>query len=286
MGEGRGPRAIRMKVAGPDEREGGTALIYVGASGYSYEDWVGPFYPPGLPKNRFLEHYALKFGAVEVNYTYYRMPTAATLAAMCRKTGPDFRFTVKAPGDLTHKRCEDKGLFDQFREALRPLEAEGKLGCVLAQFPFSFKPSAETREYLAGFRTLLPDLPVVVELRNAQWVSRGTINDLRRLGLGFCCVDEPRLEGLMPPIAGATAKVGYIRLHGRNAAKWFTHQEAWERYDYLYSDDELREWLEPTRKVAAQAEDTYVFFNNHYNAQAVQNAGRFVELLQEADLAG
>ncbi len=261
-------------------------MIYVGASGYSYDDWVGPFYPEGLDKSRFLEYYARKFRAVEVNYTYYRMPTAQTLAAMSRKTGQDFRFTVKATGELTHQRTDDPALFAQFRAALQPLVDDGKLGCVLAQFPFSFRPSEETREYLVWFREHLSDVPVVVEFRNADWVSRGTIQDLRDLGLGFCCVDEPALEGLMPPVAGATSPVGYIRFHGRNTAKWFEHEQAWERYNYLYSDDEMREWLDRTAKIAAQTEHTYVFFNNHYNAQAVQNAGRFVELLQEADLAG
>ncbi len=260
-------------------------MIYVGTSGYSYEDWVGPFYPEGLAKGAFLEHYAHQFCCVEVNFTYYRMPTASTLAAMSRKVAPDFRFSVRATGELTHERSGRDDAFREFAAALQPMIDDGKFACVLAQFPYAFKPSDENRGYLAHFRKQLVDLAVVVEFRNAGWVSKETVEFLRQLGLGFCCVDEPSLKGLVPPVAGTTSNVGYLRFHGRNAAKWFDHQEAWERYDYLYSREELAEWVPKAAKIAANSEDTYVFFNNHYNAQAVQNASLFVDLLQEADLA-
>lgn len=261
-------------------------MIHVGTSGYSYDDWVGPFYPDGLAKNQFLEHYASHFGCVEVNYTYYRIPNAGTLAAMSRKTPPDFRFSVKATGELTHERSGREEAFDEFRQALQPLVDDGKLACVLAQFPHSFRPDDAARGYVSHLVERLPDLPVVVEFRHADWATRQTVDFLRSISAGYCCVDEPSLKGLMPPIAGATSQVGYLRFHGRNSAKWFQHDEAWERYNYLYSREELGEWIERTEKIARAAQDTYVFFNNHYNAQAVQNAQQFVELLQEADLTG
>jgi uncharacterized protein YecE (DUF72 family) len=258
-------------------------MIHIGTSGYSYDDWVGPFYPKGLAKTRFLEHYARHFACVEVNYTYYRMPTAATLGAMGRKVGPEFRFVVKAPGELTHERAERPEAFVEFQAAVQPLIQEGKFGCVLAQFPYSFRPVDENREYLRQFAERMGGLPTVIEFRHSGWVSPVTFGQLRELSLGFCCVDEPRLSNLMPPIAEATSGVGYVRFHGRNAAKWFQHKEAWERYDYLYAREEMQEWVPKARQLATRTEDTYVFFNNHYNAQAVQNASLFVEMLAETE---
>ena len=153
------------------------------------------------------------------------------------------------------------------------------LGCVLAQFPWSFKHTPENERFLETVRDELPDLPVVVEFRNAAWIRDETFDRLRDLGLGCCCVDEPRLHGLVPPFAVATAPVGYVRFHGRNAAKWWRHEHAWERYDYLYSQEELAEWVPRIREIAAQAEKTYVFFNNHYEGKAGQNARQLAELL-------
>jgi uncharacterized protein YecE (DUF72 family) len=260
-------------------------MLYVGTSGYSYDDWVGPFYPPGTPKGRFLPHYARHFRCVEVNYTYYKMPTAATLGAMCRNSGPGFRFVVKLPGDLTHQRKADGDLFAQFREALGPLLAEQRLGGVLAQFPFAFRPGDETRQFLTTVRAGLEGLPVVVEFRNSAWVSSATFDLLRGLDLGYCCVDEPALRGLMPPVVEVTSGVGYLRFHGRNAARWFEHEQAWERYNYLYTPEELAEWVARAGQISDQSQEAYAFFNNHYNAQAVQNASLFVDLLEEAGIA-
>lgn len=259
-------------------------MVYIGTSGYSYDDWIGRFYPDGTPKNKFLDYYAQHFGCVEVNYTYYRMPNANTLAAMSRKTGPDFRFVVKATGELTHERTHRDEAFAEFCEALQPLIEEGKLGCVLAQFPYSFKPSEESRDYLRYFREHLSEVRVIVEFRNARWVGPEAFELLRELDMGFCCVDEPRMGNLMPPVAEVTSEIGYLRFHGRNKEKWFKHEEAWQRYDYLYIREELEEWVEKVRQVSSAAEDTYVFFNNHYNAQAVQNASLFGDMLLEASI--
>lgn len=262
-------------------------MICIGTSGYSYDDWVGPFYPEGMDKREFLSHYAEKFGCVEVNYTWYRMPDARTLAAMSAKTPPGFRFVIKANQEMTHERGGDQpAVFAQFIEALAPLREAGSFGCVLAQFPHSFKCTRPSVNYLRAFRELMPaDVPTVIEFRDRSWIRDRTFEFLREHGFGFCCVDQPDFESLVPPVAEVTSAIGYVRFHGRNREKWWEHEEAWERYNYLYTREELGEWVGKVKDIAAQAEDVYVFFNNHYNAQAVQNAMEFAELLDEAGVS-
>ena len=254
-------------------------MIHWGTSGFSYEDWIGPFYPEGIAKQDMLRYYAERFGCVEVNFTYYRMPNARTLEQMAAKTPPDFRFVVKANSEMTHEREREPLVFRAFAEALQPLIEREQFGCVLAQFPHSFRATRENVGYLRWFKEAIEDLPTVVEFRNARWVMPRTFEFLRGLGLGFCCVDEPELDGLMPRVAAATSAQGYVRFHGRNAEKWWEHDEAWERYDYLYDEGELAEWVPKVRELDEQTEDTYVFFNNHYEAKAVQNAETFQGLL-------
>lgn len=259
-------------------------MIRIGTSGYSYDDWVGPFYPEGMDRRAFLSYYAERFNCVEVNYTYYRMPAARTLAAMAAKTPAGFRFAIKANQEMTHQREEaDAELFEQFIAALQPLREHSKFGCVLAQFPYSFRLNQRNLDYLKRFRRLMQGVAVVIEFRNREWIREEMFAFLREAGFGFCCVDQPRLDGLVPPVAEATSDVGYVRFHGRNASKWWHHDEAWERYNYLYSREELSEWVPKVRALAEQTEDTYVFFNNHYHAQAVQNAMEFADLLEAAD---
>ncbi len=253
-------------------------MIYIGTSGYSYDDWVGPVYPPGLPKSEWLSFYAHEFGACEINYTYYRLPSARTLAAMSKKTPPGFIFTVKASQELTHGREDPAEAFVAFRAGVQPLVEEGKLGCILAQFPFSFHATPENRDYLRAFRERLA-LPTVIEFRNRAWLSDETFALLRALGLGFCCVDEPRLPGLLPPIAVATGPIAYVRFHGRNAKKWWQHENAYERYDYTYKEEELREWAPKIQQLDHESEKTFVFANNHWQGQAVGTARQLRLLL-------
>jgi len=256
-------------------------MIYVGTSGYSYEDWVGPYYPEDLPKKDWLSFYAREFSTCEVNFTYYRIPDPWTLERMARKTPPHFIFTVKAHQDMTHQREGNEAVFEQFVKALRPLLERGQFGCILAQFPYSFHANQENRDYLRLFRERLPDLPVVVEFRNARWISPRTFELLRECDLGFCCVDQPRLKGLIPPVAEATSSVAYVRFHGRNAAKWWQHEHAWERYDYTYSREELLEWVPKIERLDREAEQTFVFANNHWRGQAVDTARQLKLLLGE-----
>lgn len=252
-------------------------MIRIGTSGFSYPDWVGPFYPPGLPAREHLTFYAREFHTVELNVTYYRMPDRRTVAGWAQRTSDRFLFAVKAFGGLTHDRAAPD--FAGFVAGLAPLAAAGKLGCVLAQFPHAFHPTPENRDYLKVLRDGLVDLPVVAEFRDAAWAGQETLALLRGLELGFCCVDEPRLPGLMPPLAAATGPVAYVRFHGRNAAKWYNHQEAWERYNYSYTAAELREWLPRLRQLDAAAPLTLIYFNNHYVGQAVRGARDLGQLL-------
>ncbi|MGE5598853.1 MAG: DUF72 domain-containing protein, partial [Bacteroidota bacterium] len=219
---------------------------------------------------------------------YYRMPAARTMAAMAARTPPGFVFCVKAYQELTHRRDLAAGelqrLADEFRQALAPLQDAGKLGCVLAQFPWGFKAFPENLEFIAALRQVLPGVPLVIEFRNAEWVKKETFLFLRDFDLGFCCVDEPSLRGLFPPIAVATSSIGYIRFHGRNAAKWWRHKEPWERYDYLYSPEELRAWVPKIRTVAGSTAQTYVLMNNCHAGHAAVNARMLQTILAEEGL--
>ncbi|MFH1382583.1 MAG: DUF72 domain-containing protein [Chloroflexota bacterium] len=243
-------------------------MIYFGTSGFSYDDWVGNFYPAGMPKREWLAYYSREFNTCEVNSTYYVIPGAASLKAMVEKTGEGFQFSIKANQKMTHQR-EDTSVFKAFREMLAPVMVAGKLGCILAQFPYSFRLSRENFDYLNEFRKHLSGLPVVIEFRNAGWLRDEVFGWLRHLDLGFCCVDEPPLPNLLPPMAEATSKIGYVRFHGRNSAKWWEHQQAYERYDYSYTQPELSEWLPKIRKLDSLAEKTFIFANNHWRGQAV-----------------
>jgi uncharacterized protein YecE (DUF72 family) len=255
-------------------------LIRVGTSGYSYEDWSGPFYPPGVRPRDYLRHYAAHFDTCEINFSYYRMPTARTLARMVETSGGTVTFTIKLPRTVTHERAEDlDGQLATFTEALAPWTEAGVLGAVLAQLPHGFGPRPDNRAYLDRLLEGLRPHPTVVEFRNAAWVKQETFEHLRAQGAALCCVDEPRLRGLVPPLGVVTAPPGYVRFHGRNAAKWYDHDQAYQRYDYLYSDPELTEWVGRIRTMAERAPDTFVFFNNHFGAKAVSGARRLRELL-------
>ena len=244
-------------------------MIYLGTSGFSYNDWVGPFYPSGMPKKEWLLYYAREFNACEINATYYTLPKPAIMESMARKTGDGFLFTVKANRQMTHERENNEEVFKFFREMLTPIIDLGKMGCVLAQFPNSFRFNDQNRGYVETFREWMGDLPVVIEFRNAGWLRADVFGWLRRYELGFCCVDEPPLPNLLPPIAEATSKIAYVRFHGRNKEKWWQHEHAYQRYDYSYSPEELEEWLPKIRHLDQTAERTFVFANNHWRGQAV-----------------
>jgi uncharacterized protein YecE (DUF72 family) len=254
-------------------------MIYLGTSGFSYKDWVGPFYPPGLPSREWLSYYAREFKACEVNSTYYAVPAPAVMKALADKTGEGFQFAVKANQEMTHK-CDDSGVVcSTFQKALEPLRNSGKLGCVLAQFPNSFDFNNKNWQYLALLRTHLRDMPLVVEFRNARWLKVEVFQWLRQQDIGFCCVDEPQLPNLLPPVAEVTGRIAYVRFHGRNKEKWWVHEQAYERYDYTYKPEELKEWLPRIKKLAGEAEKTFVFANNHWRGQSITTIRQLQSML-------
>jgi uncharacterized protein YecE (DUF72 family) len=253
-------------------------MIWVGTSGYSFRDWGEAFYPPGIPAGKMLDYYATRFRAVEINSTYYRLPSPMTMVQIERKTPPGFRFTVKFPGDVTHRQTRDDSVFLGFRRVIAPLQASGKFHGALAQFPTRFQDTVENRAYLRFLRQALPEQPIFIEFRHVSWAREETYRLLEDLRFGFCSVDEPRFRVLFPPEVRATGEVGYVRLHGRNAAAWWTGKGS-ERYDYLYTEAELEEWAAKIRLLSSRTRDTFVFFNNCHRGQAARNAIRMQELL-------
>jgi uncharacterized protein YecE (DUF72 family) len=253
-------------------------MIRLGTSGFSYTDWVGTFYPTGTKKEQMLELYARRFDTVEINSTYYRLPGRKTFESFARRVGDTFRFSVKLPGDITHKAQLSQT--KAFVEVLTPVVDAGKLGCVLAQFPHSFKNTEEHRRYLANVARALSSMPLVVEFRDSSWQIPAVDGFLKNLHVGCANVDEPALPGLMRPTERATSPLAYVRFHGRNETKWYQHERSEERYDYLYLRSELADWIQRVTRLEQEAEDVYIYFNNHASGKATTNAVDFKEMLR------
>lgn len=258
----------------------------MGASGFSYDDWVGPVYPAGTKKDQMLAYYSSRLGLpmVELNYTYYTQPALQGTEGMLSHVGPEFAFVAKAHQSLTHKIRDQAGSFirdetavETFLAGLAPMIEGGRLICVLAQFPMKFGKSRQGMEHIAWLAARLAPVKMVAEFRNKAWAAPSAFEFLRGIGVGYCVVDEPDLPGLMPFMPVATSDIAYFRFHGRNE-KWFGVSAA-QRHDYLYSDLELRQFLLPIQKVAKEAKTTLIFFNNHFQGQAVKNALAMRDLL-------
>jgi len=265
----------------------------VGTSGFSFDDWRGAVYPERLPRAQWLPYYEqhLGFNALELNYTYYQMPVPRTLEGLVRKTTHHFRFAVKTHRSMTHDilqhhrpLTDHPSAFEAFREGITPLAQSGRLSCVLAQFPYAFRNTPEARAYLERVMDRFREIPLVVEFRHRSWVSPDTLERLRARQVGVCSVDEPQHANLMPWVGEVTSALRYVRFHGRNAHAWFGTSTA-ERYDYLYSDAELRELRTRLMPHPPSVQQALVFFNNCHAGAAAKNALRFKELLREDGLA-
>ncbi len=251
----------------------------IGTSGYSYEDWRGVFYPLDLPKGKMLDFYAQHFKGVEINSTYYRIPHPAVFYQMEQKTPPDFEFVVKVHQETTHLRQKNRESLEELKEAVRPLVEAGKFSGFLAQFPYSFKNTPENRAYLAETRELTGDHPLFVEFRNWTWNEPSTYDFLRDHNINYVNVDQPRLRGLLPPQDVVTAGFGYVRFHGRNRQEWWSGTNE-TRYNYLYTRQELEDWLIYISRILKKAHKTYLFFNNHPQGKAIQNARMLQNMLE------
>ncbi len=258
-------------------------MIYVGTCGYSYKDWVGPFYPHGMKNQEMLAYYARRFSAVEIDATYYNVFSRAMFASMEKRTPDNFKFCAKLPGTATHLPKEAAlRVHDDvrlLRENIQPLVERGKFICALMQFPNSFKPEPDTEAYIRKLREVLPDIELVAEFRNREWQKSSSIDLMTELNIGWCNVDGPQFKSLMRPGADVTSGVGYVRFHGRNYDRWWSGDNV-TRYDYLYSAEELKPWTERVADVQLEAKQTLAFFNNHRRGQAVANAEMFETMLR------
>jgi uncharacterized protein YecE (DUF72 family) len=300
------------------------AEIRIGTCSWADEALSKHWYPPGTKPGERLAYYAEHFDTVEVDSTYYRLPDQAMVERWAERTPDDFVMHVKAFGLMTRHpvkleslppdlrdeaKTDDRGrvdrpsrelrgeVFRRFLAALEPLQAAGKLGGILFQFPSYVVFKDLSLDYLRWAREQVRDHDMLVEFRHESWLDEEhrdeTLRFLEDLGATNVIVDAPRIEGarnLVPTVLALTSPTAYIRFHGRNAGTWNKRGGgAAERFDYLYSDGELREWVGPLRDLSEQAEQAYAFFNNNATspdgrggrmAQAAANAQELQKLLQ------
>jgi uncharacterized protein YecE (DUF72 family) len=300
------------------------AEIRIGTCSWADEALSKYYYPPGLPAGERLAYYAQEFDTVEVDSTFYRLPAEQMVERWAERTPEGFVMHVKAfalmtrhpvkleqlPPDLRDDAPTDERgrvnrpsrefrgeVFRRFLEALEPLRSEGKLGGILFQFPSYVVYKPASLDYLRWAREQLHDHVMLVEFRHASWLDEEhreeTLGFLADLDAAHVIVDAPRIEGaknVVPTVLTLTNPMLYVRFHGRNAATWNKRGgSAAERFDYLYRDDELREWVRPLRELAEHAEHAYAFFNNNASspdgrggriAQAATNARALRRLLE------
>lgn len=248
------------------------AEILIGSAGWSYEDWAGKVYPDPAPKGFDPLAYLAQFvDCIEVNSSFYRPPTAAMSESWARRTPDRFVFTAKVWERFTH----DREAFTEsdvrvYSEGIAPLLASGKLGALLFQFPWYFKDGPAERDRIRRAADALRGwAPLVIELRHTSWLQ--ALDFLRGLELNFCNIDQPKASTSITGTRLVTGSTAYIRLHGRNAKAWFRKDATVaQKYDYLYSREELRAWEEAIREM--EAEKLFVILNNHFQGKGMANA--------------
>ena len=260
--------------------------LRVGPAGWSYPDWTGFVYPVRHSKDfhpaAFLAQF---FDTIEINTSFYQpiRPDHAAFWIERVANNPEFVFTAKLWQRFTHESSVNAEEERQVRSGFDVLRRAEKLGAVLLQFPFSYHRTPETVTHLSALLSRFADYPLVVELRHSSWQVQETLHMLREYGVGFCNIDQPVIGNSMPPTAQSTSRIGYVRLHGRRYDTWFNDaadQPEHERYNYLYSSDELNPWVERIREVEKQTNDIYVITNNHYQGKAAVNALQLISLLK------
>jgi uncharacterized protein YecE (DUF72 family) len=283
--------------------------LRIGTSGWSYPTgrgtWNGIFYPSHKGRSHFdeLRFYAAHFDTVEVNSTFYGQPRAEVTRSWADRTPRGFEFSIKLYQKFTHPRMfaerirrgfppdavgalaePTQGDVDEFRTGIDPLAGSERLGALLAQFPPSFHRIPQTCEYLAALLRLFADYPTAVELRHRSWSDDivGTLALLNEGGAAWVQIDEPKFrfsirQNQLPNVRGFY----YMRLHGRNAANWWHHDHAEDRYDYLYSTDELRAFSGVADAAGRLVKKVYVYTNNHFSAKSVANAAMIKAQLGE-----
>ena len=261
-----------------DELQGGEAVVRVGPAGWSYRDWEGTVYPPDRPRSRHpLKLLCQYFDTVEINSTYYAPAQAKNAASWMDNVAdnPEFWFSAKLWGRFTHDGYGglSKGDVQAYCDGLRPLVEGDRLGAVLAQFPWSFRRTPKNRLWLARMLDAFECYPLAVEFRHASWDRPEVYDGLRKRNVAFCNIDQPLFQDSLAPTEAVTAPLAYVRLHGRNKRDWFRKDAGRdERYDYLYTEEELAPWLERVKRMREKAKEILVITNNHFQGQAVVNA--------------
>jgi uncharacterized protein YecE (DUF72 family) len=263
--------------------------LLIGTSGWSYPrgegKWTGVFYPKGVKGRSELEFYSRFFNTVEINSSFYRPPTPEMSKGWAERTPEGFFFTAKAWQKFTHPRMfEDMSGkdsapgqkdYDEFKKGIDPLMEAGKFGSLLFQFPPSFKADALDQEKLEGYLIRFREYPLAIEFRHRSWSDREKeIKDtLDTLSVAWAYIDEPKFASSIQQTLPEKSTRTYLRFHGRNREKWWDKNAGEQRYNYLYSQEELFPYAEFIKsKREAPKTTTYAFFNNHFGGNAVANA--------------
>lgn len=214
--------------------------------------------------------------------TYYGLPKPATVKGWAERTPPGFQFIVKVNQQSTHQRDNEANEVGELLDLLSPLRADNgsSLHGLLAQFPASFHANAENEHYLALLARWRDEIPLFVEFRHTSWDTDRAVTLCDELGVHWVACDLPPIRSLPDPRPAVTGTTGYVRMHGRNAQTWYG-SDAGRRYDWNYSEQELREWLPRLRAITSRAETSYLFFNNCHMGWAVKNALLMKEILQQ-----
>jgi uncharacterized protein YecE (DUF72 family) len=270
-----------------------TATVHLGTCSWADEGLLKAWYPKGVSTAQArLRYYAERFDVVEVDSPYYALPDPEVTRRWAERTPDHFTFHVKASAAMTfHEGEPTDAAFAAFRGALEPLELSGKLRGVLLQYHPRLVKSQEAKEELARARDRLDPLVPLIEFRHRSWMEpderSDTLGFLEEQGLAYVSVDAP-LTGatnVAPRVAAATHPISVIRFHGRNARTWnIRGGSAADRFDWMYSEEELAEWVAPIRRLAEQSDETYALFNNNRDDFAPMSAVIFRGLLDEAGI--
>lgn len=260
---------------------------FVGTAGWSYPHWDGLVYPKAYGSGFHpLEFLARRFDAVEINSSFYQhlKPEVVRLWMKKVEANPRFQFTAKLHQRFTHSRTLDKADIQAFVEGLRPMLKANKLGALLMQFPWSFRFTAENKDFFIQLRRTFHEFPLVAEMRHSSWMAEEAVGVFLDYHVGFCNIDQPEYTRAMPPTAFLTSAIGYVRLHGRNPQNSLgsflrVGGQRVRQHDYLYSDAELAEWVKRIEHVANFAERTFVIFNNDAQGKSVVNALQLQEMI-------
>jgi uncharacterized protein YecE (DUF72 family) len=255
-------------------------IVRVGPAGWNYRDWYGSVYPDKTDKNfKELDYLVQYFDTAEINSTFYHPANVYMAKAWAKKAeaNPRFKFTAKLWQRFTHERqVFGSGEVRQVTAGMDPLASADRLGAVLVQFPWSFKNDDTGRAWIASVLDAFRQYPLVVEVRHSSWDVPAFYESLDRRGVGFAAIDQPVIGNSLSLKAVRTGDIGYVRMHGRNYRAWFAKggekAEPSGRYDYLYTEKEIREIAGTVRAVAKETKETYVVQNNHPRGQAAANA--------------